>query len=162
MDLFDFSAGGTPWPSIDDVVMGGRSASTMRIEGRVAVFRGQVSLDGGGFASVRSLPERRDLSAFLGVTLRLRGDGKRYGLRLRNDPAFDGVNYQAQITTRPGHWDEVRLAFEALRPLLRGRAMPGVPPLDRSSVWTFGLIIAERQAGPFRLEIECIRAYAGP
>jgi len=163
LTLFDFSAESQPWPSIDDVVMGGRSSSAMEIEKGMAVFAGEVSLaDGGGFASVRSLARPHDLSAYSGILLRVRGDGKRYGLRLRTDRRFDGVNYQAFFGTRPGICEEIRLPFEAFRPVLRGRTLQDWPELDRSAVQTFGLIIAGRQEGPFRLEIDWIRAYPGP
>ena len=61
-------AGDEPWPSIDDTVMGGRSASEMRIDAGTAAFTGNVSLEnGGGFASVRSQPRDHDHDGHHGV-----------------------------------------------------------------------------------------------
>jgi monofunctional biosynthetic peptidoglycan transglycosylase len=160
--IIDFSAGARAWRSIDDVVMGGLSSSGMVLEDGVAVFRGEVSLENnGGFASVRSEPQDHDLSAFDGVVLRVRGDGKGYRFRLRTTRAFDGVSYQAPLEPAAGTWQEVTIPFSAFEPVFRGRRVPDHPPLDPARVQTFGLLIADRQAGPFRLEVEWIRGYRG-
>jgi monofunctional biosynthetic peptidoglycan transglycosylase len=157
--IFDFTAEAEAWPSIDDGVMGGMSSSEMAVEEGIASFRGAVSFaNNGGFASVRSRPERRDLSAFDGLIVRVRGDGRRYGLRLRTDAAFDGVSYQAELQPPAGAWVEVALPFSAFAPVFRGRPVPGHPPLDPARVTTFGLIIA-RQEGPFRIDLANIRGW---
>jgi NADH dehydrogenase [ubiquinone] 1 alpha subcomplex assembly factor 1 len=154
-----FGAGGSAWHDISDPIMGGVSRGEMVIAGQVGVFTGVVSLEhGGGFASVRSLEGRYDLSGFDGLVVRARGDGKRYGLRLRTATAYDGVNYQVALA--PDHiWQDLWFAFRDFRPVFRGRPALGHPPLDAAEIRTFGLIIAQRQAGPFRLELESIGAY---
>jgi monofunctional biosynthetic peptidoglycan transglycosylase len=158
--IIDFRAGAEPWRNIDDVVMGGVSSSDMLIEDGVAVFHGEVSLENnGGFASVRSEPRDHDLSAFDGLVLRVRGDGKRYKLRLRTTPSFDGPSYQAMIHPVPDEWHEISVPFSDFRPVFRGRVLPDHPPLDPAEVKTIGLLIADKQAGPFRLEIEWIAGY---
>jgi monofunctional biosynthetic peptidoglycan transglycosylase len=160
--IVDFSAGATGWPSIDDSVMGGVSQSSMKVISGVGVFSGMVSFDNnGGFASVRSRPERRDLSAYSGLLLRVRGDGKRYGFRLRTDDAFDGVSYQAVLHPLAGEWTEVALKFADFEPVYRGRRVARHPALDPSRITTMGLIIS-RQEGPFRLEIESILGLTEP
>jgi monofunctional biosynthetic peptidoglycan transglycosylase len=161
--VFDFSRGAEPWPSIDDTVMGGRSASEMRIEEGTAVFTGKVSLENnGGFASVRSLPDDHDLSGYRGVSIRVRGDGKTYGLRLKTDRRFDSVSYQARLAPGNGEWKVVRIPFDEFRPVFRGRPVPGAPVLDPASIKSFGLIISDKQEGPFRLEIEWIGVWVEP
>lgn len=160
LSLFDFGSGDSSWGSIDDRVMGGISQSRMSINEGVARFEGVVSLENnGGFASVRSPAERRDLSAFDGLVLRVRGDGNTYGVRLRTTAAFDGVSYQADIAPRAGEWIEVMLPFDAFRAVFRGRPVPGHSPLDPRRIQTVGFIIARKQAGPFLLETAWIRAY---
>lgn len=158
--LFDFGAGTEPWRSIDDGVMGGVSRSEMAVADGTAVFRGEVSLEsGGGFASVRSAPEPRDLSAFDGVKIRVRGDGRRYKLRLRDTAGFDGVNHQATFEPPEGEWVTLRFPFSDFAPVFRGRPVPDAPPLDPGRVHTFGFLISDRQAGPFRLQIDSVAAY---
>lgn len=152
-----FGAGAATWHDISDPVMGGISRSELVAEDGVGVFQGVVSLEhGGGFASVRSAEGHYDLSGYDGLTLRVRGDGKRYGLRLRTSGAADGVNYQADFTPAPGAWLDIRLPFAGFPPLYRGRPVVGHPPLDPAAIKTFGLIITGRQQGPFRLELESI------
>jgi NADH dehydrogenase [ubiquinone] 1 alpha subcomplex assembly factor 1 len=154
--IFDFSVS-TAWSSIDDVVMGGVSRSEMVTENGVAVFRGVLSLENsGGFASVRSRPAGHDLSGFAALTLRVRGDGKRYKLRLRTTDAFDGVSWEAPLETNGRDWEDVVVPLDAFRPTFRGRLVRDHPPLDPARVRTFGLMIADRQEGPFRLEIASI------
>ena len=159
MTIFDFSTDGEAWPSIDDAVMGGVSESRMTVADGIATFRGTVSFDNnGGFASVRSRPQLRDLSACEGLRLKVRGDGRRYGFRLRTSASFDGVSYQAELAPPSGEWVEVDLAFSQFAPVYRGRRLVDHPPLDPAQVTTFGLIIA-RQEGEFLLDLERIDAY---
>jgi NADH dehydrogenase [ubiquinone] 1 alpha subcomplex assembly factor 1 len=159
--LFDFTQPDTrPWPPIDDTVMGGVSQSEMRIENGRAVFAGVVSLDfGGGFASVRSNPGALDLSAFTGIEALLRGDGRRYKLVLKSDAGFDWVNWQAPFQTHCDERQMVRIPFQDLVPVYRGSRVSNAPPFDGRHIATFGFLISDKQAGPFRLEIERIVAY---
>ena len=164
LTLFDFDKhkDEETWRSIDDVVMGGVSASKFHVapEG-LGVFEGTLSLErGGGFASVRSRPAQMDLSAYDGLAIRVRGDGKRYRLRLRADPEFDGVAYQVGFETQAGVWETMRFSFDRFRPTYRGRDVPDAPPLSLDTIMSFGWMIADKQAGPFRLEIDWVRAYA--
>lgn len=151
------------WRSVDDVVMGGVSSS--RLSGGpegVGVFEGEVSLaNNGGFASVRRPVGPLDLSRHTGVALRVRGDGRRYRLRLRTDERLDGIAWQAGFDTVAGEWRVLTLPFEAFAPSYRGRRPAGVGPVDASRIAQVGLMIADRQAGPFRLEIDWIRAVPG-
>jgi len=162
--VFDFrQARQAPeWTPIDDVVMGGRSVSAFRLESDAAVFSGTVSLENnGGFASVRSAPGRFDLSDYAGVLLRVRGDGKTYKFNLRTDSDFDGVNYRAVFTPQRAVWTTVKLPFGAFAPTFRGRVLPRAEALDPARIVTFGLLIGDKQAGPFRLEIAWIGAWQG-
>lgn len=156
--IIDFS-NTSAWSSIDDVVMGGVSQSQMTVENGVAIFHGVLSLENnGGFASVRSRPADYDLSGFGGVVVRVKGDGRRYKLRLRLTSRFDGVSYEAPLEPSAGEWEDVVISFDAFRPVFRGRLVPDAPPLDLARVKTFGVMIADRQDGPFRLELESITA----
>lgn len=155
--LFDFTADARPWVSIDDVVMGGQSSSEMVVEEGRAVFRGDLILEGGGFASVRSEPERWDLPDADGLALRVRGDGKTYAFRLRMTGRFDGVSYQVKFRA-PEEWQTVRFRFDEFEPVFRGRRVRGAPALDPGEIRTFGFLISDGQEGPFRLEVERVEA----
>lgn len=167
MRLFDFSAEGAAerWYAINDGVMGGVSRGALRSTAAgTAEFRGRVSLENeGGFASVRSRDELPELGRVSGLELRVRGDGRLYKINLKLDRSTDGILYRAPVPTRAGEWQTLRLPFAAFEPSWRGRVVPGSPPLDPSRVRSVGLMISERQSGPFRLEIAWIGAYVeGP
>ena len=164
MLLFDFSTERAigDWMPINDVVMGGVSSGLLKATGNdTAAFSGLVSLEyGGGFASVRSRPREHDLRGYSGLVLRIRGDGRRYKINLKTDLRADGILYRAIFEPREDEWNTLRLPFEEFLPTLRGRFVREAPPLDLSSVTSLGLMISDRQAGPFRLEIALIGAYA--
>ena len=160
--LFDFTdpQSVTLWNPINDGVMGGRSQSQLRFDpAGHALFTGHVSFENnGGFASVRCQPidlGRKGVTAYL---LEVCGDGKRYKLNLRIDNRFDGVNYQVQFHPPAGIWTICRLASTDFLPTWRGRPVADAPPLDTSRVRQIGLMIADRQEGPFALAVRSIAA----
>jgi hypothetical protein len=158
---FDRPEACTNWLPINDAVMGGISTSRFR-HGPAghAVFEGVVSLErNGGFASVRAAHLALGSSATMGYALTVLGDGKRYKLNLRTEDSFDGVNYQAEFQTQAGQWIEVSLPLSAFAPTFRGRPVPDAPPLNPSRVRQLGLMISDRQAGPFRLSLSRIACY---
>jgi len=155
---FDDDADCAMWRPVDDVVMGGVSSSAFdRAAPGVARFAGTVSLDrGGGFASVRTTPRDWDTAGATAFVLRVRGDGRTYKFTLRTGDTLDGIQYQARFAPPAGEWTEARLPVADFRPTFRGRTVPGAPPLDPSRVRTLGLMISDRQAGPFELLVDRI------
>lgn len=156
---FDIADTVLGWQPVNDGVMGGMSSSRLRHDAAGhAVFEGVVSLErNGGFASVRAAKTSLGSPGTLGYALAVLGDGRRYKLNLRIEDSFDGVNYQAGFTPQAGVWTEVALPLSAFAPSFRGRPVPGAAPLDPARVRQVGLMIADQQAGPFRL---CIRRIA--
>ena len=159
--LVDFDRDARRWRTVDDTVMGGRSWSALvASSGRSALFLGELSpAGGGGFALARSDKSLHDLSGNTGVRIRLRGDGNRYELRLRVDGDPPGVWYRAPLATFPMKWMEHELPFDSFEPVLRGRPLAEHPPLDPSRISSVGLLVAGRQAGPFRLEVAWVDAF---
>ncbi len=149
------------WTAVNDDVMGGVSTSVLQpTEDGTAQFAGTLSLENnGGFASVRAWLGQMDLSDFEGLSVRVRGDGRTYRLRLRTDNQFDGIAYQAQFETREGEWTEVHVPFASFRPTFRGRTPRGAGPLDPARIHQIGFMIADKQPGPFQLEIDRVLAY---
>jgi NADH dehydrogenase [ubiquinone] 1 alpha subcomplex assembly factor 1 len=168
MVLVDFpSIGSVPVPVdgsvpvvVDDVVMGGRSRSRFEPYSRgTSLFSGFVSLeDGGGFASVRMGLPPTDFSEVQSLKLRVRGDGRVYQLRLRSKDAGDGLGHGARFPTTSGRWEIVTISLSDFEATFRGRPVPGARPLRESEVYEIGVLISNRQEGPFRLEIDWVRA----
>ena len=158
--LFDFTdpAAVSEWASIDDRVMGGVSRSRLRHDpAGHAVFDGEVSLErNGGFASVRSRPGARGQPGAVACVIELRGAGKRYKLNLLTDDGFDSVNYQTGFASAGHDWQTLHLPFAAFRATFRGREVSGAPALDPARIRQVGLMIADRQAGAFSLDIRRI------
>eukprot|EP00268_Persea_americana_P048565 TRINITY_DN5145_c0_g1_i2.p1 TRINITY_DN5145_c0_g1~~TRINITY_DN5145_c0_g1_i2.p1 ORF type:complete len:597 (-),score=98.36 TRINITY_DN5145_c0_g1_i2:319-2109(-) len=166
------------WGSLDDVVMGGVSESTFQIDptgneygGPTGLFKGTVSTaNNGGFTSIRtrnlSVPE--DLSAYDGLELRVKGDGRRYKMIVRISPEWDTVGYTASFDTEKG-WQTIRLPFSSLRPVFRARTVLDAPPFDRSKILSFQLMHSKFEydgklnptfkEGAFQLPLSSIRAY---
>jgi hypothetical protein len=148
------------WAPVDDVVMGGVSQSRLqRTAPGIASFIGIVSLKhGGGFASVRCAPRAWSTAGARAFVLRCRGDGRRYKFTLRTDDGFDGVQYQASFEPPRAAWTDVALPLDAFAASFRGRPVPGAPALDPARVRQFGLMISDRQAGAFELQLQWIAA----
>lgn len=165
MLLFDFAqaAAVQGWTAIDDRVMGGLSRSALRHDAAGhARFEGEVRLDhGGGFASVRSPTGGFGLHGAGACVIEVRGHGRSYKLRLFTDDGFDSPNHQAGFAPTGSAWQAIRLPLQAFRASSRGRELPGTPPLDPARIRQVGLMTADRQAGPFVLEIRSIRLGPG-
>jgi hypothetical protein len=158
--LVDFSRESdiATWRAIDDVVMGGLSQSRMQPSAPgAASFNGVVSLErGGGFASVRSAPRAWPTAGAQAFVVCCRGDGRNYKFTVRTDDGLDGVQYQSRFQPPGGQWVEVELPVAGFVASFRGRPAAGAGPLDPARVRQFGLMISDRQAGPFELLVRWI------
>ncbi len=146
------------WYQVNDGVMGGRSSSAMRRSSDgTAVFEGDLSLENnGGFASVRTVLPEAALSGSSRLLLRVRGDGKRYQVRLRMSTGFDGIAYGAGFDTVADEWITVEIPLRSFEPSFRGRRPRGAPPLDPTNVRQLGVMLTDKQEGRFRLEIDWV------
>jgi Complex I intermediate-associated protein 30 (CIA30) len=160
------------WGAVDDVVMGGVSASSLRSTAEGAMFAGQVSTENsGGFASVRSrnFASPLDLSAFQGLELRLKGDGQRYKFLIRSDAGWDTIAFSQTFDTLPQQWMTVQIPFVQMTPVFRARTLQNTAPLDPRQVRSLQFMLSKFeydgqlnprfQPGSFQLVIESIRAY---
>ena len=155
---FDDEADAALWRPVGDVVMGGVSSSAFGIaEPSIARFSGNVSLENfGGFASVRTPPRDWDTAGAAAFVLRVRGDGKQYKFTLRTGDGFDGIQYQARFQPPAAKWTDVRLPVDLFVATFRGRKVPFAPRLDPARVRALGLMISDKQAGPFELLVDRI------
>lgn len=165
MTLFEFHTEKSvrSWYAQNDVVMGGVSTG-----GFVHVppgaggagagrFHGEVSLENnGGFAQVRCDAASFDLTGFDGIELQVKGDGRRYQLRLRTDA--ERVAYAHPFRAGDA-WQRIRLPFRGFEPTFRGRRVPDAPSLDPAAIRAVGFLIGDGQQGGFALEIRAVTAY---
>jgi monofunctional biosynthetic peptidoglycan transglycosylase len=148
-----------PWAAVNDGVMGGLSTGRM-VETETGLrFQGVLSLENnGGFASVRRAVDQ-DLSAATGVRIRLRGDGRSYQFRVRQDSGFDGVAWRARFVTT-GDWQTVELSLADFEPVYRGRPVPDAGPLSPAKIRQLGFMLADKKPGSFQLDIRSIEFLA--
>ncbi|MEM0980233.1 MAG: CIA30 family protein [Cyanobacteria bacterium P01_H01_bin.58] len=160
------------WGAVDDVVMGGVSASSLSLQTGFARFAGTVSTaNSGGFASVRSrnFEPAFDLSDWQGVRLILRGDGQRYKVILRNSGNWDSLAYCLSVDTEADQWLGIDIPFAAMRATFRARTQSTAPPLDPRSVCSFQLMLSKFEydgaenphfrPGTFALDLHTINTY---
>jgi hypothetical protein len=163
LDLYDFNSleKAGKWMVVNDGVMGGVSQSQLSLGGEGSLlFEGSVSLDyGGGFASVRSIVNQLDAHEYQGISIKIKGDGNKYQLRLRQTSKADGVAFFQHFQTEMGQWKEIFLAFNDFKATYRGRLLPDHPDLDTSRISQIGLMISDKQKGAFRLEINRIALF---
>ena len=160
--LADFSESSVDlrWYVVNDNVMGGQSTGEFSLEEDELLFTGDTNTNGGGFSSIRTGPMRLDLSTHTGIRLYLQGDGRRYTWRLTTSARHRGrqVTYWAHFETRNGEWLPVDIPFSDFVPRFRGFRLDG-PVLDSSQITSMGLMIYDKQDGPFELRISSVRAY---
>jgi monofunctional biosynthetic peptidoglycan transglycosylase len=148
------------WRSVNDGVMGGVSSGAMLQNGEALVFTGILSLENnGGFSSVRRLV-KQDLSGATRVRMEIRGDGREYQFRIRQSTRFDGVAWRAMFSTRDD-WQNVEIALDQFIPVFRGRTIAQAGPVVASDIQQIGFLLADKNAGPFKLEIRHIE-FLGP
>jgi peptide methionine sulfoxide reductase msrA/msrB len=139
---------GTRWQFISDRVMGGRSTgkiSTQQLPGRSALhMTGKVSLENnGGFIQARLMlrPDAKtfDASAFKGIRLSLKGNGRTYALHLRTSSTrLPWQFYQASFKTT-GSWQTIDLPFKSFEP------QSLTTPLDTRTLQSVAVVAVKQQ-----------------
>ncbi len=89
------------WYVQNDNVMGGRSEGGFAISSGELIFSGNTNTNGGGFSSIRTQALTLDLSAYTGIRVRVKADGRRYTWGMQTDARWRGrrVNYWADFDT---------------------------------------------------------------
>lgn len=139
---------------VNDGVMGGTSRSAFVPTAGGIVFSGTVSLENnGGFASLRG-PLAIPSSAST-LVLTARGDGKRYKLILRTAADPGSPIHQCDFIADDSRTH--RFTAEGFKATFRGRDV-NAPPLVFAQVVEFGILIADQQAGAFRIQLERLQS----
>ena len=163
--LTDFSDASVAkqWVSVNDNVMGGISEGGFRIsEDNTLVFSGNLSLENrGGFTSIRTRPKDLGLDGYDTIALRLKGDGRIYYINLMNSSRSAAASYRAPIKTKKDNWQEVHISLKDFVYTSYGRIVTRAAPLKAKDVQSLGITLADKNAGPFRLELSWIRAEKG-
>eukprot|EP01025_Chloroclados_australasicus_P025138 TRINITY_DN2511_c1_g1_i2.p1 TRINITY_DN2511_c1_g1~~TRINITY_DN2511_c1_g1_i2.p1 ORF type:complete len:618 (+),score=72.12 TRINITY_DN2511_c1_g1_i2:78-1856(+) len=167
------------WGPLDDVVMGGVSESGIRKGSTLGenaepgfLFSGVVSTDNsGGFASVRSknFDPVMNLSQYEGLELRLKGDGNRYKIVIRDSQQWDTVGYTKSFDTVKDEWQSIKIPFGECVPVFRAKTVKDGKKLNASQIHSLQLMLSNFEydaelnpnftEGPFALPVQYIRSY---
>ena len=157
LTIYDFTSDSSPneWRVVDDGVMGGRSDGNFYIneEGH-GVFTGKVSLENnGGFSSIRHRFKTVNTEGYEQVSIRLRGDGKRYQFRVKSRSS-DYYSYITYFETS-GEWQTVELELSEMYASFRGMRLD-LPNYPDSSMEEISFLIGNKKAEEFKLLIDKI------
>lgn len=155
--IFDFNLKSdiSSWYVINDVVMGGMSSSSFKLnEDGFGCFQGRVSLENnGGFSSLRYRFKKRQIDGHTTVVLRLKGDGKKYQFRLKSNAR----HYHSYITTfkTSGDWQTLEIKLSDLYASFRGRQLD-IPNFSANTISEIGFLIGNKKEESFQLLIDKI------
>ena len=143
------------WYVVDDVVMGGQSSGKLAFrDNSYAVFSGEVSLENnGGFSSIRYSFEPIKVGSRSTISLRLRGDGKKYQFRIKTN-RYDRHSYIYLFETS-GEWQHIEIPLNQMVPSFRGRRL-AIPNFEADFISEMGILIGNKKAESFQLEFEQI------
>lgn len=147
------------WRIVNDGVMGGRSSAEAVVADSVLTLTGEIVTDGGGFSSVR-LDLAEPLGPITRLIVRLRTDGRPYELTMADVAAGRDrrVSHQSPIDGGTGDdWVEAVVEIDRLETSIFGRPVE-VEPFEPEAAVEVGIILADGVDGPFRLELDWIRA----
>jgi NADH dehydrogenase [ubiquinone] 1 alpha subcomplex assembly factor 1 len=148
------------WYVQNDNVMGGRSEGGFAISSGQLIFSGNTNTNGGGFSSIRTKPLNQDLSAYTGIRVKVKADGRRYTWGIQTDARWRGrrINYWADFDTLAGETNVIDIPFMKFLPQFRGFKLDG-PELDTSQITEFALYQYDKTDGPFALSLINVEAY---
>jgi monofunctional biosynthetic peptidoglycan transglycosylase len=164
--ILDFADATTArdWKAVDDVVMGGRSHSSVSwhdedvahdsAERGFLRFEGVVSLqNNGGFCSARLTCSERGVPGIDELRLIVRGDGQRYKFTVRTDDTPDKTSWRLPFEAPTSGWSELTFALADFELWRRGNHLSPQTALDPARITSFGLLISDEQQGRFCIDL---------
>lgn len=157
--LFDFTRASDieQWRIVVDGVMGGRSTGELVRQQDTLVFTGETSLENnGGFSSIRAPVTAGALAGYDALRIRVKGDGRTWILGARGRSGNGADSYWSRFETRPDEWLTVTVPIAGMVRQYFGTPVRG--RLQPAAVRGVEFYIYDKQAGPFRLEVDTIEA----
>jgi hypothetical protein len=155
--IFEFSKQSniSSWRVVDDVVMGGVSSGNFEInEKGNGLFTGKISLDNnGGFSSLRYRFDKINVEKFSKVILKIKGDGKKYQFRVKDNSQNDYSYLQTFETSN--EWELVEINLSEMYPAFRGRNLE-MSNFSSTEIEEITLLFGNKKEETFQLEISKI------
>jgi len=155
--IFDFDKNSDieNWIIVDDVVMGGKSSGSFKLDSEGhGIFEGAISLENnGGFSSVRYTFEKTLIRETTKIVLRIKGDGKKYQFRIKASSG-DYYSYIYPFATT-GEWEELHIPLKYMYPSFRGRKLD-LPHFSKDAIEQIAFLIGNKNEETFTLLIDSI------
>jgi NADH dehydrogenase [ubiquinone] 1 alpha subcomplex assembly factor 1 len=147
------------WVILSDNVMGGVSEAALEYGNAAVVLKGNVSLrNRGGFVSIKSGWNKKDLSSFTTLKITFRSTRQQYAFTLENSGRWYEPAYKHTFSARENNtWETVTLKLDDFEEEVIGK--PTGNKTNKSileSIIRIGISTNEKREGPFQLEIESI------
>ena len=156
--IFDFNSKSNlkNWKIVDDVVMGGRSSGNFKLDSNHnGVFYGTVSTKNyGGFSSVRYNFNTVSFKNKTKVSIRLKGDSKKYQFRIKNNKNLR-YSFIQEFKTN-GKWQTITLKLSDFYPSFRGRKLDK-PNFSDKQLEEIAILIGNKKNESFKLVIDSIK-----
>jgi len=155
--MFDFNEHSnlSDWYIVNDDVMGGLSSGKFFINpAGNGQFEGLISLENyGGFSSIRYRFKAVSTEGASKISMRLKGDGKNYQIRIKPDVnAYYSYIYSFETTNE---WQEIDIPLNEMFPSFRGRKL-NMENFSEPQIEELGILIGNKKAEYFKLEIDKI------
>ena len=144
---------GYDWKIVNDDVMGGLSTSktTIDIDGFLS-FKGFVSLENnGGFAMTQLRFEKKNVEVFSKIVIKIKGDGKSYQFRIKDDVS-NFYSYVQNFSTSRDH-QIIELPLKDFYPVYRGRKLD-LDNFNKKYIEQIAILIGNKRQENFELIIK--------
>lgn len=147
------------WTILSDNVMGGMSDAIIEYGNTSLLLKGNVSLENrGGFVSVKSGWDKRDLSSYKMVNVTFRSAGQRFAFTLENSGRWWEPAYKHEFGAKEeNNWQTISLKLDEFKEEVIGRPTGNTATTSiLQNILRIGISTNEKSEGPFWLEIESI------
>lgn len=151
--IFDFNSAqnSNSWRIVNDDVMGGKSTSKISIIDNKGVFQGEVSLENnGGFAMTQYNCELSDVKKFQKIVIHLKGDGKTYQFRIKEN-RYSRYSYVQNFKTS-GKEEVIELSLKDFKPQFRGMKL-NMSKFNKNRIEQIALLIGDKKDEKFKIEL---------
>ena len=152
---FDNQSSLSKWIIVNDDVMGGLSSCKIRIDEKGnGVFEGIISTaNNGGFSSIRLNLNRIDVSANCYFKIKLKGDNKKYQLRIKKN--ISDYHSYVKFFQTCSEWETIKIALKDMYPVFRGRKL-NIENFNDDYFQQITLLIGNKKNERFKLLIDSI------
>lgn len=148
------------WRIVNDGVMGGLSSSKATVKDDIIIFSGNVSLENnGGFASLRSPVKDYNFEKLSGIEIKVKGDGKRYSISMKETTYFSGYFYTSTFQTKKDEWITIKIPFDQFKLYYFGKETKSNKKIPLNNIKEISLLIGDKQEGSFKVEIEFLQIF---